>query len=455
MSAPFRRLALSLRSASCLGLVSLLAACGGAGADADAKGPPSTSGVPQASAAPAGTSAPAAASASPAPTASAAASGAAGPPVVKLQAGMDKPITLEGTTPAKREISTPCGFFTKAPSAVIEVPEGGLKEAGLFLAYEKDGEGRRFLFASEGFDPATATLKDPKTHQCLPTSYVGKLPAGRHAMWVGTTQNDVAIPFKLVAHAPADPKDAASLLLLASSVPADLPVEKRILELHYPRLTELLLEGEVTTFQGDGRTKKALELRRQLWLSVPDALIVFAKPEAAKGFSGWPQPLSTSEPLLITAVKPGFVFAMTADGKHVSLKSVDELTTTRPEKVAVDTKRSIDFGPDDPQNKEYSSPQTAPLEAALKEADKVYTACFEPAFKPDAIPDSAISTTMILQYSRDGARNVIASAKADAVCKKEKAAFDKARAPLKKAQIEARKARHAEVIAEIAARFSK
>lgn len=437
----------SLRALACLGALSLLAACGGAGSDVDPKAPATPpSNAPQASAT-------SAAAASAAPTATAAA--APPVPVGKLQAGMEKPIMLEGTAPATREVSTPCGFFTKAPSAIIEVPEGGLKGAGLYLAYEKDGEKRRFLLASEGFDPATATLKDHKTHQCLPTSYEGGLPAGRHAVWVGLEQNDVAIPFRFVAHVPAEPKSNASLLLLASSVPAGLPVEKRVLGLHYPRLTELLLESQVTTFQGAGRTKKALELRRDLWLSVSDALIVFAKPEAVKRFSHWKPPLSPNEPLLLTKINANVVRAMTPDGKDADLKSADELTTARPERVVVETKRTIDIGPDDPQNKDYSGPETAQAEAALKEADKAYTACFEPKFDPGAIKDSQVPSSLVMSHGMSGAKDQVAAQKADAACKKEKAAFEKARAPVLKAQMEARKARHAAVIAEIAARFSK
>ena len=442
------------------GVTCLLGGCGGASSEGAAKEPgaagatstpvaPAVTGSAAASVAPASSAA-----ASGAPVASAAAS-APGAPVGKLTAGMEKPITLEGTTPAKREVTTPCGHFTKAPSAVLEVPEEGLKSAGVFLAFEKGGEGRRFLFAREGWDPATATLKDPKTHQCLPTSYVGKLPAGRHAIWVGSETQDVALPFRFLLDTPSDPKSEGALLLLASNVGSDLPVEKRALSLHYPRLTELVLESEVTTIQGAGQTKRALELRRRLWLAVPEGLLVFAKPDSVKAFSSWKRPLTAEEPLLVTKVLPYLVRAMTADGKDVDFKSVDLLTTTRPASVRVDTQRNIPFGPDDPQNKDYTSPQMAPLVEKLAEAEKKYQVCFEPKFKPEAVPDSALSTREIMDFGHDGARQRVAERKADAACKTELSAYESARAPLRKAQIEARKARHAEVIAEIAARFAK
>ena len=97
----------------------------------------------------------------------------------------------------------------------------------------------------------------------------------------------------------------------------------------------------------------------------------------------------------------------------------------------------------------------APLVEKLAEAEKKYQACFEPKFKPEAVPDSALSTREIMDFGHDGARQRVAERKADAACKTELSAYESARAPLRKAQIEARKARHAEVIAEIAARFAK
>lgn len=436
-----------------LAMTGLLAACGGASAQGGPEQPgPTSPASASASVAPAG-SASAAASVSPAGTAPAASPG--GPPVVKLQAGMDTPVTLEGTAPAKREVKTPCGYFTKAPSAVIEVPEGGLQSAGVFLAFENGGEGRRFLFAKADFDPATATLTDTKTHQCLPTSYVGRLPAGRTGVWMGSETQDVALPFKLVADAPTDPKSIQSMLLLASKVTSDLPVEKRWLSLHYPRLTELVLEREVTALQGTGQTRQALELRRQLWLTVPEELLVFAKPEGAKAFSALPRPLTTEEPLLVIRVAPGVLNAMTADGQFLYFRTADVLTTARPAKVRVDTQRTFRLTPDDPQNADYTTPQMQPMADQAKQADAKYTPCFEQHFKPEAISDRALSSREILTYGIDGAKQRVAEAKADAACKTEKAAWDTARGALRKAQLEARKARHAEVIAEIAARFAK